>query len=778
MNQLKRKKIVQAMLLAPMFFSSASFAQQRLEEIIVTAERRTTSIQDVPLSVAAIGGDDVRMGKITDLNDVAFKVPGVTFNEFNVGEPRIYIRGIGNSSDSAASDQAVGVFLDEVYIGRTGGIGFDLFDLERIEILRGPQGTLYGKNTNGGAINVVTRRPSQDNEARLSVSAGNYGMYEVQGMVNGGLSDSISAKLVGQYQQRDGFGDNVITEGEIATLGNLSSSRLIGDSIGASGGGDELDDADKRSLRGQVLFELSDTMNLLLGADYSRDKTNGTCRHLQNLDEALQGLGTFWALGMSDEYMSDDRNCSTQFNTDQERTIKGSLVRFEWDLGWADFMSLSAYRESDYNFVDDLTGIPLLDLAAPTPPGAPPFPPGSFTPPENVIDGVDENASQFSQEFRLTGNYNDRVDWVAGAFYLDEDVNRNEEYYTQYNSLLQGAFRLAAIGDVLFTQDNNTESMAFYGQADWHVIDQWTLTYGVRWSEDKKDITQNAIDLLETTSGATGVPLILPEFAAPVKANDSWSDTTNKVSVSYNPTDDIMLYATYSEGFKSGAFPSQANLPGVAATSVDPEEVTNYEGGVKSSWWNNRVQFNVSYYDMDYDDLQVFELSSRLLLVLTNAQAETKGVDLEFNVLLLDNLMLRSSYNWSDAQYTDFIDVNGNDVSGNDMVYAPDQALSIDADYRLELAGGGSVDFNVAYNWKDEYYTSVSNAEKTRQKPIGLWGASIGWTDSQDAWSASLWGKNLSDEQQIASLIVDPTAITSESYMPPRTYGLTVARRF
>jgi len=149
MIKCKRNRLFHAMLIAPVMFSGLAHAQV-IEEVLVTAERRSQSIQDVPLSVAAIGGDDVTVGKISDLNDIAFKVPGVTFNEFNVGEPRLYIRGIGNSSDSAASDQAVGVFLDEVYIGRTGGVGFDLFDLERIEILRGPQGTLYGKNTNGG----------------------------------------------------------------------------------------------------------------------------------------------------------------------------------------------------------------------------------------------------------------------------------------------------------------------------------------------------------------------------------------------------------------------------------------------------------------------------------------------------------------------------------------------------------------------------------------------------------------------------------------------------
>ncbi len=772
MSRSRKKKIVQAMLVAPVFCSGVALAQQ-LEEVLVTAEKRSESIQDVPLSVAAIGGNDIGVGKVTGLNDVAMKVPGVAFNEFNVGEPRIYIRGIGNSSDSAASDQAVGVFLDEVYIGRTGGVGFDLFDLERIEILRGPQGTLYGKNTSGGAINIVTSRPSQENEVRLSASAGNYSMTNFQGLVNGGITDSISGKLVAQYSQRDGYGKNVITEDQIKTLGDLSNARYIGKSIGASGNGDELDDADKRAVRGQLLFDLSDTMSLLVGGDYSKDKSNGTCRHLQNLDDAVQGLGTFWALGMSDRYMNDDRNCSTQFNVDQEREISGVMARFEWDLGWSDFLSISSYRESDYNFVDDLTGIPLLDLTAPSPPGVP-LPPGSFTPPENVIDGVDENASQYSQEFRLTGSQ-DALDWVAGVFYMEEDVDRKEEYYTQYNTLLQGGFGLAGIGDVLFTQKNTTTSAALYAQLDWHVTDQWTLTYGGRYSYDKKKITQDAIDLMGG-GVPTGVPLILPEFPAPVKADDDWSDYTNKVSVSYQPNDDMLLYATFSQGYKSGAFPSQSNTPSVAATPVDPETVDNYELGMKSTWWDNRIQFNVTLYDMDYSDLQVFELNNRLLLVLSSAQATTKGVDVDFNVLLMDNLTLSTSYNYSDATYDDYTSSGGAIYDGNDMVYAPNSAFAINVDYRYDIGSAGALDFNVSYNWKDDYYTSPSNAEKTKQDDIGMLGASISWTSVDESWLVSAWGKNLDDEQQIASLIVDPTQITSESYMAPRTYGVTVTK--
>lgn len=764
--------------LSGLFLSSLSMAQV-LEEVVVTAERRTQNIQDVPLSVAAIGEADIRVGKIANLDDISYKTPGLTYDQFNFGELRVYIRGIGNSSDSAASDPAVGVFLDEVYIGRTGGTGLDLVDIERIEILRGPQGTLYGKNTNGGAIHYVSRRPSQDNSAILSGTIGNYGMTQVQGMVNGGLSESISGKVAASFRQRDGFGKNVITADQIKTMGDLSNSPIIGQSIGAAGSGEDLDDLEEASIRGQLLFDLTDSMSLLLGADYSKAETNGTCRHLQNLDNAIQGLGTFWLMSMSEAYLRSDRHCSTQFDTKQEREVTGVMARFDMSMDWADFLSISAWRESDSKLADDLTSVPLLDLTAISPPGMP-FPlslPGVFTAPENVIDAADENASQFSQEFRLTGDIG-KLDWVAGAFYMKEDVTRDEQFYTQYNTLLQG-LGLAPKGNVLFTQDNTTTSKALYAQADWHMHEQWTLTYGVRWSDDEKKIKQNAIDLLGVGPGRpTGVPLILPEFPAPVIASDSWSDVTQKVSLNYQPTDNLMLFATYSEGFKSGAFPSQSNLPSVAGQSVAPENVANIEVGFKSTLWNDRIQFNGIYYDMDYDDLQVFELNTSLLLVLLNAQAKSKGVDLEFNILAHENLIISTSYNYSDAVYTDFINSKGLDYSGNKLPLAPDSSFSIDLDYRVNIGDAGALGFNLGYYWKDDYYFSGSNAEITKQEATGLLGASASWTSSNGLWVTTLWGKNLTDELVTANVVVDPTQVTSEYYKPPRTYGLTVTKHF
>ncbi len=768
MQSFQLKALAAMVSLVPFLLPAVSVAQQ-LEELVVTAERRSESIQDIPLSVAAIGGDDITVGKIAVLNDIAFAVPGVSFNQFNVGESRFYIRGIGNSSDSAASDQAVGVFLDEVYIGRTGGIGFDLLDLERIEILRGPQGTLYGKNTNGGAINVVTARPSQEGEVKLSVSGGNYGMYNLNGLLNGGITDSLAGKLVVQYQKRSGFGENVISAGEVTTMGDFSASRLIGGSIGDSGSGDELDDQTKLSIRGQLLLDISESTSLLLGVDYAKNETNGSCRHLQSLDEASLAptglssaeLRTLWEVGMSDEYRDDDRHCTTQFNTGQEREVGGAMARLDMDLNWATLTSITAYRESEYDLLDDLTGIPLLDLTAPQP-----------TAPENVIDAVHEDANQFSQEFRLTGT-NGPIDWVAGAFFMVENVKRDEEFYTHYSAALQ-PLGLSGTGNVLFTQDNKTTSLALYGQADWHINEQLTLTYGLRWNNDKKDIEQGAVDLLDTTP--SGVPLLLPAFDT--EADDSWSELTNKVSISYNLNEDVMLYFTYSEGFKSGAFPSQASMAEVAAKAADPEEVTNFEVGMKSTWWNNRIQFNLSYYSMDYDNLQVFELSNRLLLVLNNAQAESQGIDLEFNILATENLMISTGYNYSDATYTDYVTSTGSDNSDNDLVFAPENAFTINADYHLPMDSWGALDFNANYSWKGDYYTASSNAEKTLQEGLGMINASAKWTSEDQSWEVTLWGKNLNDEQQIANRIVDPTGITSELYMAPRTYGATLTKTF
>jgi len=237
-----------------------------IEEIIVTAEKREQNLQRVPLPVTAFSNEDFTASEITELYDISVQSPNLTFTSFNIGEPQIYIRGIGTTSDSSASDPTVSVFLDEVYIGRPGASFFDLYDIERVEVLRGPQGTLWGRNVTGGAISIITKKPSENFEAKFGASLGNEGLTVVRGYINGPISNNVAGKLTFAKRDRDGFSKNVTN-------------------------GQELDDADNLSTRGQLLFTPGDRTELTMGFDYSKDNTNGQCRNHTKFNAPDQNAG-------------------------------------------------------------------------------------------------------------------------------------------------------------------------------------------------------------------------------------------------------------------------------------------------------------------------------------------------------------------------------------------------------------------------------------------------------------------------------------------------------
>ncbi|MCB1854602.1 MAG: TonB-dependent receptor plug domain-containing protein, partial [Halieaceae bacterium] len=330
-----------------------------LEEVLVTAQKRTESLQDVPVSVSAISGDQVREGMISGMSDVALETPNFNMTQFNIGEPQYFIRGIGNTLDSAASDAAVATFVDEVYIGRPGGASTDLYDLERIEILRGPQGTLFGKNVVGGAISLYTKRPSQEFEGSISGTYGDRDLGVVQGLVTGPLTDTLAGKLVAQTKQQDGYVKNVID-------------------------GNDYQDQDNNSARGQLQWDPNSDLSILLGADYSKDKVNGNCRNVNNLElHDPIGLAGFYPEVIEAYTGGDNRKCASTANAFQNREVSGGLLRVDWAVADATLTSITAYREMDYHHSEDLAGLPE---------GLTPF---------NLVDAAKENSDQFSQELRL-----------------------------------------------------------------------------------------------------------------------------------------------------------------------------------------------------------------------------------------------------------------------------------------------------------------------------------------------------------------------------------------
>lgn len=752
------------LLLAPAWLLAMTALQAQeagvLEEVTVTAQKREQSLQEVPVSVTAISGAEIREGRVTGVADVALETPNFTMTQFNIGEPQYYIRGIGNSLDSAGSDPAVATFIDEVYIGRSGGSAMDLYDLERVEVLRGPQGTLFGKNVVGGALSILTRKPSDDFEAKFGATVGNYSQTVFKGLVNGGLAENVAGKFSFSKRDRDGYVDNVVD-------------------------GQEYHDEDNLSLRGQLLFTPTERTEILFGLDYSSDDQAGNCRNVNNLDlNNPLGLAVFYPPVIAATTGGDVRKCASTADARQERDIYGAMLRIDHDFDGATLTSITAYRNSDYEWLEDLAGMPH---------GQTPF---------NLIDTAREEADQFSQELRLTSTAGGTLDWLVGAFYMEEDVSRQERFIGSFHAPLAAMGFNLLNGDVSFDQENTTTSTAVFGQIDYHFNERFSWSVGARYARDDKEIDQALVNYENPAfdsavlSAVLGVPVNLVVLGIPangpadligfistgnpgvlktpytVSAQEDWSEFLPSTNLRWQFADQGYAYFTVARGYKSGAFVSATTTPQAAATPLDPEIATNYELGLKSQFLNNRLRFNASIFRMDYEDLQVFRLEGSLL-VGANAEATSEGLEIDVAALLTDNWLLSANYGYLDATYDSF-ESGTQDFTGNRLPRAPENSFSINNSYTFNLAGGSMLDFDLGYAWQDDFFHDPNNIEATREDAFGLLNAGLTWTSSDRRWDVSVWGKNLTDEEYRTHTIISNIAGTVDLWSLPRTYGVTV----
>lgn len=739
--------------------------QLALEEITVTAQRREQSLQDVPVSVTAITGDQIGEGGITGVMDVAMETPNFTMTQFNIGEPQYFIRGIGTTLDSAGADPAVATFIDEVYIGRAGGGSMDLYDLERIEVLRGPQGTLFGKNVVGGAISVSTRKPTEEFEGKLGVTAGNFGAIGVRGYINGAISDSVNGSLSFSKRDRDGYVDNVVD-------------------------GKEYHDEDNLSFRGQLAFAPSDTTEVRLIADWSKDDQAGNCRNVNNtnLNDPFGLSVPLYDPVIASTTGGDIRKCASSLGALQEREISGILGRVDWDLASATLTSITAYRETDYQWSEDLAALPI---------GVTTF---------NLIDAADEESDQISQEFRLTSTGDGNVEWLVGAFYMQENVDRAENFVGSWGPPFAAQGFVLLDGDIVFAQDNETTSTAIYGQLDWHINDRFHWSVGGRFAKDEKKITQRLINNEDPAfdsavlSGLLGVPVNLVVLGIPAngptelltfigtgdpsalngpysaQASDDWSEFVPSTSLSWHFGDNSLVYFTASKGYKSGAYVAQRTTAATAVIPLEPEFATNFELGLKTEFADNRVRLNATVFTLDYEDLQVFRLVGSLL-VGANAEATTSGLELDLTALLSENWIVSASYGYLDAEYDTFIS-GSDDLSGNTLPRSAENSFSFNSNYVFDLSGGSTIDFAVNYAHKGDYFGEVSNSPASKIDSYGLLDASLGWTSADERWEAVAWGKNITDEEYRIHSIVSNVSGTVDLWNMPATYGLTVNYSF
>jgi iron complex outermembrane receptor protein len=736
-----------------------------LEEITVTAQRREQSLQDVPVSVTAITGDEIGEGGITGVMDVAMETPNFTMTQFNIGEPQYFIRGIGTTLDSAGADPAVATFIDEVYIGRAGGGSMDLYDLERIEVLRGPQGTLFGKNVVGGAISVSTRKPTEDFNAKLGITAGNFSALGVRGHINGAISDSVNGSFSFVSRSRDGFVDNVVD-------------------------GKEYHDEDNLSFRGQLAFAPSDTVGIRIIADWSDDDQAGNCRNVNNtsLNDPFGLAVPLYDPVIAAQTGGDIRKCASSQGAFQKREIMGLMARIDWELANSTLTSITAYRETDYQWSEDLAGLPV---------GLTTF---------NLIDAAYEESDQISQEFRLTSSGDGALDWLVGAFFMEEDIDRAENFVGSWGPPFAAQGFVLLDGDIVFGQKNKTTSTAIYGQLDWHINDSFSLSVGGRFAKDEKKITQSLINNEDPAfdsallSQLIGMPINLVVLGIPangptelltfintgnpaalngpysVDASDDWNEFVPSASLSWNFSDNSLLYFTASKGYKSGAYVAQRTTAETAVVPLEPEFATNFEVGLKTELMDNRVRLNASVFTMDYEDLQVFRLVGSLL-VGASAEATTQGIEIDATALLSENWIVNASYGYLDAEYDTFIS-GSDDLSGNTLPRSADNSFTINSNYTFNVSGGSTLDFGLNYAYKGEYFLEVSNVPESIEGKYGLLDAKLAWTSADGNWQAIAWGKNITDEEFRTHTIVSNVVGTVDLWNMPATYGLTVTRNF
>ena len=721
---------------------------QQLEEIIVTATHREESLQDVPLAVTAIGSEELAAAGIFDATTIALNVPGMAYSEFSPGQALISIRGITSADDGAGLDNSVALFLDGVYIGRQAGINFDMFDLERIEVLKGPQGTLFGRNAIAGAINVITSKPSDEFEGKVAATVGNEGIIRYQGLVSGPLSDGLSGKLVVNHREHDGFVRNTLL-------------------------GKDVQDEDYISFRGQLRFD-SDNSEWLLSADFW-DDDRGAMGRAPIANGNFDYVGTATTLGAG-------RPGTNASPTDGFARREGSGASLQGDIEFESgvLTSITGFRNTESDWEMESVGAPLgggFDLST-----------GNFG--ADVIDDIEEEIDTFSQEFRWTSTTDGSIEYVAGLYYFTEDTERQEQFRIDANTTATGQF---TVGNEYTKTENETTSYAGYGHANWSVNDAWTLSVGARWTRDERDYIATAVNcgLTEAERAAAGFPnfpfcagvggslsIIAEAFSLP--ATDSWTDFSPMVSLQYHPGDGLMYYGTISTGYKSGGFAGSQGVAAAATNPVEPEDVTNYEFGVKGDFADNTLRINASVFFMDYKDLQVVRFgpvpgSAFGTFQTTNVgSADISGLEVEFTWHATEAFSVSGSYGYLDTEISGLTlntATGPTDFSGLPLRQSPENSLNLVANYNM-TANSGDYNFRLQFSHIDDQFNDYPTLSETVIEEVDLLNASVRWVSPETRYEVTLWGKNLTDERYVShSYRIGPGSIGVWS--DPLTVGVT-----
>ncbi|MBL4801909.1 MAG: TonB-dependent receptor [Emcibacter sp.] len=687
-----------------------AYSELKLEEIIVTAQKRDESIQDIPVAVTAVGQDQLERSSVQNIMDVQFLAPSLQVaNHF--GGTRIFIRGIGLTSISLGADGSTAFHVDGTIIARPGAQGGAFFDLERVEVLRGPQGTLYGRNATAGSINLITKKPSEELEGKFSLSYGNYNEVILEGAVGGALSDKIQVRIAGQYHNRDGFGENILT-------------------------GKDIDNVDSYNLRGLVRFLPTDELEILLSVDHSREDDANYAAHTFGAYDAnilpLTGIVAGGSLA------PDIRDVNSDIDIVNDRKSTGLSATVSWERDGISLKSITSYRDFQRFNRHDLDGVE-IDAGG------------------RLLWTL--NSEQFSQELQF-GYASDDWDFISGLYYFEEKMAGVT--FVDFDFFCPSC---------TFDEDGKVDVKAYavFFQGNYHVTDNLNLTAGIRYSDE----TRESVGTFEIFGD------IIPSAE-----KKSWNAVTPKFGIDYHINDEFMVFGSVARGFKSGLF----NI-GSLNPAINPEFLWSYEVGLKATLLDGILRTNLSAFYYDYKDLQVGRVVNTQLVTGNAASAENIGVEFEFEALLTEGLVINGSAAWLDVTFKEYNTANPADImgledsdrSGNYLPHTPKYSFNIGAQYTLPVTDFGEVSFRGELAWKDKTFFTVFNEAQASQGAYAMLNASIAFISEDGDWTATLYGKNLTDKTVFSEITIASTLFglaRTGALLNPRTYGVRLGYNF
>lgn len=707
-----------------------------LEEIIVTAQKRQQSLQDVPLAVTAFDAKSLEESGFEDVTDLATQVPNLQISAlFGTSNPKIFMRGIGNNSFNQTAQSKVAVYVDQVYLSAASGQLFQMFDLERIEVLRGPQGTLYGKNTTGGAISVMSKAPGEEFGGHLKASFGNYSAFNTEGAVNIPLSDQLSSRISFTTKNRDGY------------LTDLGS-------------GNKVNDADNYAWRTSFKYSPTDNQEYLLNIHGGEsDSTHNNSEHRGLFDPDQLSLGNIQRLspaqvvarqgvdllGYADPDSDPYRNTYGTDTFAEIELIGASLTgNIEFENGYM-LTSVTGAEESKRHVLQEGNGAPST----------------VFT-----IDWGPSEFSQFSQEIRLTSPTDSDLRWIVGAFYFEEEGDVNNFY-----NLSDLAFSLGFQAfDQFYTQD--TLGYAGFGQIVYDINDELTLTLGGRLSYEERDLDHTTYigdDNRNHTLALVNADL-----------TEDWSEWSGQVALDYKPNEQMTLYGSVSRGFTAGGFNTGAFNDPVGALEVfDPEILLSYEIGAKTEWFQRKLRLNAAAFYYDYSDLQVFTFNESGLQFIENASdAEVSGIELELTALPIPELEISASLGLMNSEYKDFSTSQG-DLSGNQLIGSPEKQFNTVIQYTQDIPVGSLIYRTDVTYTGNRFYDENERFDLSSEGGDTVVNVKVSYLNHEENLQLSLWSNNVTDEVIIIDAVdVGAFGYQNVWYNMPRTYGLDIIYRF